>query len=785
MSQDKELTRFAIALRIAGAAAIVVVAGLLGLVAGRLSAPDLLPTPLPEEGGEKTAEGAAPGAPVPGEPPAPLETPPIFLQLGIGPDALWDVIEAEAAYASGIGLHRFMIPAVLPWNDGEATTATLDAMKRLLAIDSEAEFLLQVDFNPPAPWFDTHGDDRMAGTVGDVPLPSPASTPWLEASRAAFDRLRQALIQAELESSVSGYALQGLLNGGWQRGPSADTSPANLAGFRAWLARTYADDAALQKAWKNPEATRAAAEIPVEPEGAESPEIFHALDTEQHFVDYHRYAAESVADAIGALAAHIRGTAGAVPEIWANYGHTFEKAGSSDGHLALIALLDSDVDGFVSPVSMLNRGIGATGGYMGPVDSARAHGKTWVIVDDTRTGIAWNKETGQIEQIRGLRAEDVHDVQRRNFALAAMHGLTLVWSDPGGEGFFHDDEQWKVFGQLFDVYQKNILAGSATEVVEAPAPAGEEETATEEGAPEESAPVEPVDGEVVPLPVPGGEVVHPTIVALVDEESQFLTKDATGIDGMVMANRDAILQSGASAEFYLLDDLLDERISPAPVYIFLNAYHLSSAEVKKLHERFAAERATAIWIYAPGYLDVTMNRTNVRDTVGMEVKVFGEPTPTGSKYALGGGHWIDAQQPIGEARLLKPLFYIDDPEADVLANFQKDDKPSVAVRTMEAGWTSVFIAEPVVSSGLLRELLRILEQPLFFRPGKQRFFDTSVINDGLIAIHAEQSGERIVNLGRFYDVKDLFDPEIGWPQRESFVLEMSKGETRLLQLSPL
>ena len=783
MSQDKELTRFAIALRIAGAAAIVVVAGLLGLVAGRLSAPDLLPAPLPEAA-EKMAEGGETGVTVPGEAPAPLETPPIFLQLGIGPDALWDVIEAEAAYASGIGLHRFMIPAVLPWNDGEATTSTLDAMKRLLAIDSEAEFVLQVDFNPPATWFDTHGDDRMAGTVGDVPLPSPASTPWLEASRAAFDRLRQALIQAELESSVSGYTLQGLLNGGWQRGPSADTSAANLAGFRAWLARTYADDAALQKAWKNPQAALAAAEIPVEPEGVESPDIFHALDTEQHVVDYHRFAADSVADAIGALAAYIRGTAGAVPEIWANYGHTFEKARSSDGHLALIALLDSDVDGFVSPVSMLNRGIGATGGYMGPVDSAKAHGKTWIIVDDTRTGIAWNKETGQIEQIRGLRAEDVHDVQRRNFALAAMHGLTLVWSDPGGEGFFHDDEQWKVFGQLFDVYQKNILAGSAAEVAEAPAPAGEEEAATVEGAPEASVPVEPVDGEVVPLPVPGGEVVHPTIVALIDEESQFLTRDTTGFDATVMANRDAILQSGASAEFYLLDDLLDERISPAPVYVFLNAYHLSAAEVKKLHQRFAAERATAIWIYAPGYLDVTMNRTNVRDAVGMEVKVFAEPAPTGSKYALGGGHWIDAQQPIGEARLMKPLFYIDDPEADVLANFQKDDKPSVAVRTMEAGWTSVFIAEPAVSPGLLRELLRILEQPLFFRPGKQRFFDTAVINDGLVAIHAEQSGERIVNLGRFYDIQDLFNAEIGWPQRESFVLEMSKGETRLLQLNP-
>lgn len=771
MSQDKELTRFAIALRLLGAAAIVVVVGLLGGLLGRLTAPDLLPSALPDKAEVAEADGGD-SAPVAGEEAVPLETPPILLQLGIGPDSQWDILDAEAAYAAGIGVHRFMIAAVLPWTEGEVPTATLDAMKRLIAIDPAAEFVLQADFNPPAAWLESHTDDRMGGTVGDAPLPCPASAPWLEASRAAFDRLRQALIQTELETAVSGYALHGLLNGGWQRGPNADTSPANTAGFRAWLARSYPDDAALQKAWENPQATLAAAEVPVETETAESPEVFHALESEQYLVDYHRYAATSVADAIGALASHIRTTAGAAPEIWANYGHTFEKARSSDGHLALGTLLDSDVDGFISPVSMLNRGIGATGGFMGPVDSARAHGKTWVLVDDTRTGIAWNKETGQIEQMRGLRAEDVHDVQRRNFALAALHGLTLAWSDPGGEGFLHDDEQWKVFGQLFDIYQKNILAGTLPAPAEA---AGEEEVA----------PVEAIGEEAAPQALPAGEVGYPTMLAFVDEDAQFITKDTSGFDATLMANRDAILQSGASAEFFLLDDLLDGQVSPAAVYVFLNAYRLSADEVKKLHERFAAEKATAIWIYAPGYLDVTMNRSNVADTVGMEVKVFEEPTPTGSKYVLGGGHWIDADQAIGEARLVKPLFYIDDPEADVLANFQQTGKPSVAIRTMEAGWTSVFIAEPTLSPALLREILRILEQPTFFRPGKQRLFDTAVIGDRLLAIHAGESGERIVNLGAFYDIQDLFDAEIGWQQRESFVLEMRKGETRLLQLTPL
>lgn len=151
---------------------------------------------------------------------------------------------------------------------------------------------------------------------------------------------------------------------------------------------------------------------------------------------------------------------------------------------------------------------------------------------------------------------------------------------------------------------------------------------------------------------------------------------------------------------------------------------------------------------------------------------------------LSGGHWIDANQTFGEARLVAPLFYIDEPEADVLANFQQTEKASVAIRTTEAGWTSVFIAEPVLSPALIREILRILEQPIYYRPGKERYFDTSVVDGRMLAIHAAESGERIVNLGRFYDIQDLFDADMGWQQRESFVLDLHKGETRLLQLTP-
>lgn len=750
MSLDKELTPFAIALRIAGAVLIVAAAAILGLVLGKATAPDLLPQARVDT--DKNAAAPADGAAIPEEQ-APNPPPPIYLHLGIAQDSQWDVLETEVAYAAGIGVHKFIIPAVLPWNEGDASAATSDAINRIATADGEASFILQLDFNPPPAWFDAHPDARMAGMVGDAAYPTPASTEWLEASYQAVDRLRQQLADAELGGRVSGYALYGLLLGAWQRGSEPDTSGANVAAFRTWLALEYPDDAALQKAWDNGKATLAEAAVPQPDASAANTALFYSLGTDQPVMDFRRFSAQSVADAIGALGVHLRAAAGDSATIWANYGHTFEKSRGSDGHLALASLLDSDLDGFLSTVSMLNRGIGATGGFMGPVDSALAHGKTWVLVDDTRTGVAWSKESGQIEQIRGLRAEDVHNVQRRNFAMALVHGLSLVWSDPGGEGFLHDDQQWEVFGQLYQIYQDH--AGDAEE------PLPEEDNLLAVGRP----------------------MTHPAVRVFVDEQSQFLTRDASGLDALLYANRDALLQSGISTAFYLLDDLLNQRVSPAPVYVFLNAYKLDAGQLKALHDRFAEEKATAIWVYAPGYLDVTMNRKNVQDTVGMNLREFDAPAPGGSAYALSGGHWIEEGQTFGEARLLQPLFYIDDEEADVLAHFQQTDKASVAMRTFEEGWTSIFIAEPRLSPALLRELLRILELPVYFRPGKERFFDTAFINSHLVAIHADQSGERVVNLGRFYDIVDLFDASIGWPQKESFVLNFKKGETRLFYLS--
>ncbi len=755
MSQENPLARRSLLLHALGALLIVVAMAVAGGLVGRLSAPTILPkaSVAPETAANEEVETAVEpeSAPV-----IPALDPPIYLQLGIGSGSVWEALEKEITLASAAGVYRYMVPVALPWSDDETITESLTQLERIHALNPDAEFTLELDFNPPATWFEQHPDARMAGVVGDTPMPTPASVAWLDAARAAFDRLHTQLQGASLNNAVSGFVLEGLQQGRWQCGELRDDSQDNILGFRGWLARLYEDDGALKKAWSNDDVTLEAV-VPPEPRATEgAPASFLRLKEDADLIDYATYRATVLAESIAALASHVRGRVGESNSIWATYGYTFEMASSTSGHLGMGVLLDSDLNGFVAPVSLANRGIGGSGGYMGPVHSAIAHGKRWLIIDDTRTGYAWNDETSKIEQIRGLRPEDVQNVQRRNFALAAVHGLDLAWSDPDGRGALSDEGQWDFFQGLVEIYRDHVAyPGSRTEHAR----------------------------QTYPEDMPEND--EPTIMVVVDEAAQFLCDDSGGLGALLATNRDEILKTGVRVEFCLLDDMVEFRVPPTPVYLFLNAYQMPAEKRKLLHERFAEEKATAIWVYAPGYQDVTLMPDNISDTIGMKVKTLDEGSATGSTFALSGGHWLDEGQVFGTPRGFNPLFYVDDEEADVLARYKQSEKPSVAMRTMEEGWTSVYIAEPELAAPMLREILRILEQQVYFRPGKQRFFDVTVAHQNLLAIHASQDGERIVNLGRFHNIQDLFDPAIGWPQKESFVLNLKAGETRLLELSPL
>lgn len=732
--------------RILLALGILAGAAVLGLWLGNLS----VPTPPPPPPADRPAARVDP----PGEHDEP-ETyidpgaPPVFLHAPPESNGDWGAAESEIRMAAAAGLHQYLADVPAPWDGAAGLASTLAPVERVLAADPEAVFLLRVNLNPPDTWL--HANREHAAHIAGQAMryTSPVSALWQEAARAALSTLAEAANEPPLKGRVLGYVPGALEQQVWKRS-GYDTSPANLAGFREWLGRRYADDAALQAAWQQDGAGLDTAQIPepVSTDGTDA--VFFDLPAMQPHVDFLAYTSESTADAIAALAVHLKPLLGPGQLVLAPYGYTFEHFDAHTGHFALGAIIDSDLDGYISPVTYHDRGLGETGAIMGPVDSVHNHGQRWIAVDDTRTGMGFDPETGAFARMKGLRDEDVFNVQRRNFATALIRADGLVWSDPEGRGWLHDEEQWRLFQDLHAIYRDAHAArGTQTPAL---------------------------------LDQDGGATNHRPLVVVADETSRFYQRCGEPLSAALFNHtRNAALRGGTPVSFVLLQDLLDGRLPPAPVYLFLNAFRLTDAQREKLHGMLAGQEAVAIWMYAPGYITGAAAVEHVAKTTGMRVRAFDAPTEGGSYYMLP-GRWCREREPFGVTRTWSPLFYIDDDDADVVGRYVANDRASAAVKFLEEGWTSVYVAEPMLSPPVLRELLHILEQDLYFRDPRKAHYDVLRTGGGLIAIHGRDLGERAIEFGQAHDVEDLFDARAGWPMSRSIIVPMRAGETRLLRL---
>lgn len=768
-----------------GVVVLLAAAAFAGLWLGRLSVPDYSTAPAKEEPVIKAAPEASllrvEGMAI--EPNAP----PVFFAAGAVSESEWNVVLEEVAMANAAGVHQYIVTVPFPWGGPKQLADTVALVNRVITADPKALLYLRVSLNPPESWLQTHGDECAVVQGKAQPYPSAASAPWQDEAGKVLAALVAGMDVAPFHERILGYVLGALVEDCWYGSGGFDGSSANLTGFRQWLRKHYGNEAALQGAWSNPSVTFEAAAIPEKPGNSDLQSVFFTLPEMQPVVDFLRYTSSATAGAISSFTALVKSVSESNARVLVPYGFAYELPNNDAGHFALETLLNGPVDGFLSPVSYVDRGLGGAGGMMGPVDSAHAHNKQWYLVDDTRTGMARDPSTGEITRMKGLRAEDVYNVQRRNFAAALVHRLGLVWSDPMGEGWLHDMEQWDRLSQMRAIYARVMSAethegeaappvGNVRLLTPSPPDEGEGEGEAEEGELEETV----VEG-VVEEPPPGPS----RLMVVVDESSRFYQQCDAKLNEVLLINaRDAALKAGLATRFCLLQDVVNELAPAAPVYLFLNAFHLSRADRERLHARLQRGKAIALWLYAPGYVDEGAGVENVAATVRMNVVAFQGGGETGSTFSLE-GRWLKQGEAFGPSMPMMPLFYVDDSEADTLAQYRSTSKASVAMRPQEGGWTSVYFAEPALTPALLREILRLFEQHLYVGPSDTNYFDTIHVGDNLVAIHARQIGERVIVLGQFCNVEDLFDSSIGWPEKQSFYLPMKTGETRLFKLSPL
>ncbi|MCH7910354.1 MAG: beta-galactosidase, partial [Candidatus Hydrogenedentes bacterium] len=376
--------------------------------------------------------------------------PQVYFYANAGAVADLDLVMAEIEMAAGAGVHRHILAIPLPWQD--AWAACDEVIERALAADPVGVLYLDLDLNPPAAWLAEHPDETASERTQGQPYVSVASTVWLEALRTRLAALNTHLQTLDQSKRIAGWVLSALEEGRWYRTGGYDRSVASTTAFRAWLRDRYETDEDLHDAWGSDDATFDTVEIPARPKPSNSKTMLRAIPEMQPVIDYLRYANTTTASVIAWLASAIKAQPQSPSEIYVSYGYTFEHGQDSIGHFALSSLMRSKVDGFLSPVTYVNRGLGGIGGFMGPVHSAVVHGKRWIIVDDTRTGIRRNRDGKEIKRPMGLRIEDLANLYRRNIALAAIHDLGYAWADAEGSGNLHDRELWNALENLNKAY---------------------------------------------------------------------------------------------------------------------------------------------------------------------------------------------------------------------------------------------------------------------------------------------------------------------------------------------
>ena len=466
---------------------------------------------------------------------------------------------------------------------------------------------------------------------------------------------------------------------------------------------------------------------------------FYGTRRETRWVDYCQYSSELAAQAITGLAAAIKTLSNNQLLVGTSYGYTLEFAHRNDsGHLALAKVLESpDIDIVAGPNSYTGRGAGNVAAFGAPIDSVALHGKLWLVEDDTKTFLA-ETETDDTYNPKIAGGADTRAAHQRQFGAALAHGAGVTWMDLWGQGWLNNAEIWEELGGL----GKLAHQWGKTRKSEAPAP---------------------------------------DVAAIVDEASlAYLKNDPNGLGmHLIGKTRELLLRSGASVGFYLQSDITRENFPDSTLYLFLNAFRITTAEREAVRARLQRPGKTLAWLYAPGVYDENGPATvEVADVVGMSLRQQPWNSRVGSQISEQ-RHLITERlrsgKRIGQEDVLNPSFAVSDPQATILAEYGTTGAPSLAVREHQSGWKSVFFGDPHLTVELLRGLFAYAGVPLYNTQDDVVFAS----DDGVLNVHTQYTGQRTIQLPRRATVWDVMENRIVLVDGRSFRAFIRARTTRL------
>ena len=684
----------------------------------------------------------------------------------------WDFArQARLNKETGIHIYAFDVGKGVEWI-GSGTSperpydfSTIAArFGRVLDADPEALFHLRI-------YLETGHDDWWERAYpGECEILSDgrrdgqsfASTLWRTQAKDFLTAYAAALKKEGLAERILSYQVGAGHTGEWVKGessmytPCGDYSEPMRRHFRDWLRRSYGgDEAAFRRAWNDPRASFETAEVPkAEEQLLARGYTFRDPRTERNVVDYFRCLADLCAEAVIDFCRAAKAASGGTKLAGAFYGYVldlswnggfFKERPDSDfstvqrsGHLGLRRVLeDPAVDFLVSPYSYGFRGIGGDGPSMLPAESARIHGKLVLIEDDTRTHV----DADDPHYGRAATLAESTAILRRNLAQDLTHGQGAWWAS------------WKI-----DPLKEPAFLPMLRDFRALGTWALELETA------------------------PSADVA-----VLLDDESFFFESSRYNLDIPLIFQQRlwGLPKMGTPFDIYLLNDFLEGRTKPYKLLIFLNPFHLDVSRRGALRARLEKDGSTALWIYAPGYLQDEGSVAHMEELTGIRFGM-GEQ-PWGPLV-----HVTDFTHPItsglgqdlvwGTNFKLAPIFHVDDPDARILGQVvysQGDCKPGFAVKKVGA-WTSVYSAGPNLPASVLRGAARFAGAHIYSDAS-----DVLYATPRLLGVHTIGGGPRTFRLREPAEiVYDLFERRAVARGAGVFSVELPPASTSLFYTGP-
>ncbi|MHC4886953.1 MAG: hypothetical protein ACYTGH_17900, partial [Planctomycetota bacterium] len=515
-------------------------------------------------------------------------------------------------------------------------------------------------------------------------------------------------------------------------------APVQVEAWRLWLQDRYADDAALQKAWKNDAVTFATAEPPFWSDRTRAktwPVQSHLIDAEaeRRTVDWLTFHGTAQGTALAEFAAATRQALekkGHRKLISAFNGYHFFPYGAAygpcnTGFSNLDPVLTSpDIDALCTPLGYIHRNPGGLYNHHNLAATLRLHGKLFYTEDDTFTHRAnWTPWRYCCKD-----AADTVNILRRNLAGVLAEGATQWWMDHDSGGWYLDEE---------------TEAGIAGMVRLA------EEAFTRDRTPCAQ-------------------------VALITSEASFriLRQAPELIDQLWPKTQTELLRIGAPVDLLRIQDLaLAEASGDTARWKFVvvsGCLWMTPKERELLKRTLMGSGRHILFLHAQGICDG--RRTDLAlasELLGIELQEYPHSHVCRGETMLDG-----TQLSWGTDKEIVPTLYTEATDVEVLGWLERQYNPTLVRKACE-DHTLLWSGVPGLPWTLLGHFAEAAGVHRYLTDGSQ-----VMVSAGLLAVHPAGDGPRTLRLPEPQALTDALDGSVHPPEDE-LPLDLERGRTRI------